>query len=55
MAFSKEECTVLHFRFLRDFMLNTTPTVINGMNGQIPADMQAYENDYLFDLLGYRI
>jgi hypothetical protein len=33
-------------------MLGTT---VNGMNGQIPADMQAYENDYLFDLLGYRI
>jgi hypothetical protein len=24
-------------------------------DGQVPVDMQAYENDYLFDLLGYRV
>jgi hypothetical protein len=35
--------------------MNTSAATINGMNGQIPTDMQAYENDYLFDLLGYRV
>src|SRR4028118_440721 len=36
-------------------MLNTTVASSNGTDGQIPFDMQAYENDYLFDLLGYRV
>ena len=36
-------------------MLNTTVASSNGTDGQVPVDMQAYENDYLFDLLGYRI
>jgi hypothetical protein len=36
-------------------MLNTTVSASNGTDGQIPIDMQAYENDYLFDLLGYRV
>jgi hypothetical protein len=36
-------------------MLNTTAASSNGTDGQVPVDMQAYENDYLFDLLGYRV
>jgi hypothetical protein len=36
-------------------MLNTTVASSNGTDGQVPVDMQAYENDYLFDLLGYRV
>ncbi len=36
-------------------MINETVSSSNGMDGQVPVDMQAYENDYLFDLLGYRV
>ncbi|HEX8832573.1 MAG TPA: hypothetical protein VF719_00145, partial [Abditibacteriaceae bacterium] len=36
-------------------MLNTTISASNGTDKKVPVDMQAYENDYLFDLLGYRI
>jgi hypothetical protein len=36
-------------------MLNTTVAASNGTDGQVPVDMQAYENDYVFDLLGYRV
>jgi hypothetical protein len=42
-------------RILKGLMLNTTVSSTNGTDGQIPDDMQAYENDYLFDLLGYQI
>jgi hypothetical protein len=36
-------------------MLNSTVAASNGTNGHVPVDMQAYENDYLFDLLRYRV
>src|SRR4028118_1941549 len=40
-------------------MLNTTVhssvASANGTSGQVPVDIQAYENDYLFDLRGYRV
>ena len=36
-------------------MLGTTIASSNGTDGNVPIDMRAYENDYLFDLLGYRV
>src|SRR3712207_342847 len=36
-------------------MSNRSPSLANRPDGRGPVDMQAYENDYLFDLLGYRV